>query len=90
MERDHRQVQMMDTIKMDLVEIGWSGVDWIGVAQDWYDWRVLANPITNLLFPLNAGKLSSSCTTVGLSGIVPLHRFSAFDACCVCIYMEFF
>jgi hypothetical protein len=24
----------MDNIKMDLVEVGWGGVDWTGVAQD--------------------------------------------------------
>jgi hypothetical protein len=24
----------MDNIKMDLIEIGWDGVDWIGMAQD--------------------------------------------------------
>jgi hypothetical protein len=24
----------IDNIKMDLVEIGWGGVDWIGLAQD--------------------------------------------------------
>jgi hypothetical protein len=27
---------MLDDIKMDLVEIGWGGVDWIGLAQDSY------------------------------------------------------
>jgi hypothetical protein len=25
----------VDNIKMDLLEIGWGGVDWIGLAQDW-------------------------------------------------------
>jgi hypothetical protein len=24
----------VDTIKMDLIEIGWGGVDWIGLAED--------------------------------------------------------
>jgi hypothetical protein len=24
----------VDNIKMDLLEIGWSGMDWIGLAQD--------------------------------------------------------
>jgi hypothetical protein len=28
-------------IKMDLLEIGWGGVDWIGLAQDRNRWRVL-------------------------------------------------
>jgi hypothetical protein len=26
----------VDNIKIDLVEIGWGGVDWIGLAQDRY------------------------------------------------------
>jgi hypothetical protein len=28
---------------MDLLEIGWGGVDWIGLAQDRDKWRGLAN-----------------------------------------------
>jgi hypothetical protein len=28
-------------IKMDLLEIGWGGVDWIGLAQDRAKWREL-------------------------------------------------
>jgi hypothetical protein len=24
----------VDNIKMDLLELGWGGVDWIGLAQD--------------------------------------------------------
>jgi hypothetical protein len=26
--------RLVDNIKMDLLEIGWGGVDWIGLAQD--------------------------------------------------------
>jgi hypothetical protein len=29
----------VDNIKMDLLEIGWGGVDWIGLAQDRDKWR---------------------------------------------------
>jgi hypothetical protein len=29
----------VDNIKMDLLGIGWSGVDWIGLAQDRDKWR---------------------------------------------------
>jgi hypothetical protein len=29
----------MDNIKMDLGEIRWGGVDWIGLAQDRGKWR---------------------------------------------------
>jgi hypothetical protein len=28
----------VDNIKMDLVELGWGGVDWIGLAQDRDKW----------------------------------------------------
>jgi hypothetical protein len=33
----------VDSIRMDLGEIGSSGVDWIGVAQDKDMWRALGN-----------------------------------------------
>jgi hypothetical protein len=29
-----KRCRWVDNIKVDLREIGWSGVDWIGVAQD--------------------------------------------------------
>jgi hypothetical protein len=41
----------MDNIKMDLLEIKLSAVDWIGLAQDRYRWRALENSITNLRVP---------------------------------------
>jgi hypothetical protein len=41
----------VDNIKMDLREIGWDGVDWIGMAQDRDHWRVLVNTVLNLLVP---------------------------------------
>jgi hypothetical protein len=36
---------------MDLVEVGWGDVDWIGRAQDRDIWRVLVNSILNILVP---------------------------------------
>jgi hypothetical protein len=30
-----------DNIKMDLREIGWRGMDWIDLAQDRNQWRLL-------------------------------------------------
>jgi hypothetical protein len=39
------------TIKMDLLEIGWGGVDWIGLAQDRDKWRALVNAVMNLRVP---------------------------------------
>jgi hypothetical protein len=41
----------IDNIKMDLLEIGLSGVDWIGLAQDRYNWRALVNAVMNPRIP---------------------------------------
>jgi hypothetical protein len=38
-------------IKMDLLEIGLGGVDWIGLAQDRDKWRALVNAVMNLRVP---------------------------------------
>jgi hypothetical protein len=36
---------------MDLLEIGMSVVDWIGLAEDRYRWRGLVNAVINLQVP---------------------------------------
>jgi hypothetical protein len=41
----------MDNIKMDLLEIGLSVVDCIGLAQDRYRWSALVNAVMNLRVP---------------------------------------
>jgi hypothetical protein len=41
----------VDSIKMDLLEIGWGSVDWIGLAQDRDKWRALVNVVMNLRVP---------------------------------------
>jgi hypothetical protein len=41
----------IDNIKMDLLEIGSSVVDWIGLAEDRYRWRALVNSVMNLWVP---------------------------------------
>jgi hypothetical protein len=41
----------IDNIKMDLLEIGLSVVDWIGLVQDRYRWRALVNAVMNLRVP---------------------------------------
>jgi hypothetical protein len=41
----------VDNIKMDLVEIGWGGLDWIGLTQDRYRWRAVVNVIMNFQVP---------------------------------------
>jgi hypothetical protein len=40
----------IDNIRMDLGEIGWGDVDWIGLAWDRYRWRALVNSVVNLQF----------------------------------------
>jgi hypothetical protein len=46
LERARRR--WVDNIKMDLLDIGWGGVDWIGLAQDRDKWRALMNAVMNL------------------------------------------
>jgi hypothetical protein len=41
----------IDNIKMDILVIGFSVVDWIGLAQDRYRWRALVNAVMNLGVP---------------------------------------
>jgi hypothetical protein len=41
----------VDNINMDLGEIGWGGVYWIGLAQDRDQCRALVNALTNIRVP---------------------------------------
>jgi hypothetical protein len=41
----------VDIIKMDLIEVGWGDVDWIGLAQDRNRWRAVVNSVLNLQVP---------------------------------------
>jgi hypothetical protein len=50
----------VDNIKMDLREIGWTGMEWTDLVQDGNQWRVLANMVINLQIPKNIGKFLSS------------------------------
>jgi hypothetical protein len=42
---------LLDNRKMDPVEIGWCGVDWIGLAQNRNKWRSLVNAIIKFRIP---------------------------------------
>jgi hypothetical protein len=44
-------VCLLDNIKMELLEIGLSIVDWIGLVQDRYRWRALVNAVMNFRVP---------------------------------------
>jgi hypothetical protein len=35
--------RLVDNIKINLLEIGWGGLDWIGLAQDREKWRALVD-----------------------------------------------
>jgi hypothetical protein len=41
----------VDNIRMDLGEVGWSDVNWIGLAHDRNRWRALVNSVLNLRVP---------------------------------------
>jgi hypothetical protein len=41
----------LDNIRMNLVEVGWDDVDWIGLAQDRDRCRALVNSVLNLWVP---------------------------------------
>jgi hypothetical protein len=41
----------MDNIRMDLGEVGWVDVDWIGLAKDRDRCRALVNLVLNLRVP---------------------------------------
>jgi hypothetical protein len=44
----HRWV---DDLKMTLREMGWVGMDWMGLAQDRDQWRALVNTVMTLRVP---------------------------------------
>jgi hypothetical protein len=41
----------VDNIRMDLGEVGWGDVDWIGLAKDRHRWRAVVNSVLNLWVP---------------------------------------
>jgi hypothetical protein len=41
----------VDNVKMDVIGIGWGGMDWIDLAQDRDCWRALVNVAINLPVP---------------------------------------
>jgi hypothetical protein len=44
---------MVDKIRMDLGEIRWSGVDWIGLGQNKDRWKALINAVMSLRISYN-------------------------------------
>jgi hypothetical protein len=69
----HRWV---DNIRMDLVDVRWGDVDWIGLAQDRGRWRAVVNSVLSFRVPYTAVKVSSVQTTRDLSSSTQLHGVS--------------
>jgi hypothetical protein len=61
---------------MDLGEVEWGDVDWIGLAKDRNRWRAVVNSVLNLRVPWNAGELLSGLASSGLSSSDQLHIVS--------------
>jgi hypothetical protein len=68
------RLRWVDNIKIDLIETGWDGMDWIDLAQDRDQWRALVNTVMNLRVPKNAGKFLSGCTIGSFRGRAQLHK----------------
>jgi hypothetical protein len=66
----------VDNIRMDLGELVWGDVDWIGLAQDRNRWRALMNLVLTRRVPWKAGKLSSVLTSSDFSSSAQLRRVS--------------
>jgi hypothetical protein len=60
----------VDNIRMDLGEVEWGDVDWIGLAKARNRWRALVNSVLNLRVPRNAGKLLGGLASSGVSSSV--------------------
>jgi hypothetical protein len=49
LERPRRR--WVDNVRINLGEVGWGDVDWIGLTQDRNRWRALVNSVLNLQVP---------------------------------------
>ena len=48
---DRSRRRWVDNIRMDLQEVGYGYMDWIGLAQDRDSWRTLVSAVMNLRVP---------------------------------------
>jgi hypothetical protein len=74
LERTRRRWE--DTIKMDLQEVGWGGMDWTDLAQDKDRWQAIVNVVMNLQVPHNVGNFLTSYKPVSFSRRTVLHGVS--------------
>jgi len=66
----------VDNIRMNLQEVGFGYMDWIGLAQDRDRWWTLVSAVMNLRVPGNAGNFLTSCKLVSFSRRTLHHRVS--------------
>ena len=57
----------VDNIRMDLQDMGYGYMDWIGLAQDRDKWRTLVSAVMNCRVPWNVGNFLTSCKPVSFS-----------------------
>ena len=73
--------RQVDTIRMDLQEVGCGYVDWIWLAQDRYRWRTLVSAVMNLRVSSNAGNFLTRCKPVSFSRRTVYHAVSKTCRC---------
>jgi len=66
----------VDSIMMDLQEVGCGYMGWIGLAQDRDRWRTLVSAVMNLRVLRNAGNFLTSCKPVSFSSRTLHHGVS--------------
>jgi hypothetical protein len=72
----------MDNIRMDLREVGWGDVYWIGLTQDRNRWRALVNSVLNLLGSIKcwetvkwSNNLTSRVVLSSIQLVMQIHLF---------------
>jgi hypothetical protein len=48
---DIPRLRWEDNIKMDLLEVGWGGMEWISLAEDRDRWQAVVNTVMKLRVP---------------------------------------
>jgi hypothetical protein len=64
-------------------------MNWIDLAQDRDQWRVLVNTVMNPQVPQKFGKFFSNCTIGGFSRRAQLHEVSYFAIMIIIIVVHF-
>ena len=65
-----------DNIKVDLQEVGWENIDWIGLTHDRDRWLALVSAVTNLRVSENVGNFLTGLGRVSFSVFILLKLVS--------------